>query len=319
MRGAGALVLCGAVMGAGAAGALDLRLPGNAVLMREVVTEVGDLEVPTGATVEGWLPAEPREGQVTAQAWRIEAEFLTTLQILAPLRGQLVADGWDIVLDCATADCGGFDFRRAVDVLPPPEMFVNLGDFRWVSAIRGEEAVTLMVSRSAAAGFVQVTRVGPAGAGGAQVAAAAPAVAGVAPEAARAVSPDFPGAAEFGATLETAGRVVLSDLSFATGSAELAPGDFGSLAALADYLAAHPDRRVALVGHTDAEGTLEANIALSKRRAGSVLERLAEVYGVARGQMAAEGMGYLAPVAANLTPEGREANRRVEVILLSTE
>jgi OOP family OmpA-OmpF porin len=50
-----------------------------------------------------------------------------------------------------------------------------------------------------------------------------------------------------------------------------------------------------------------------------VLERLAGQYGVARSQLEAEGMGYLAPVATNLTPEGREVNRRVEVILLSTE
>ena len=319
MRGFGGILCCGAMLGAGAAAALDLRLPGNAVLMREVVTEVGHLDLPRGATVDGWLPSEPHEGQLTAQAWRIEAEYLTTLQILAPLREQLVAEGWVVVLDCATEACGGFDFRHAVELLPPPEMFVNLGDFRWLSAVRGEEAVALMVSRSEAAGFVQVTRVGPARGGGTEVAAADPAVAGVAPDASRLVSPAFPGAAAFGATLETAGRVVLSDLAFATGSAELAAGDFGSLAALASYLDDNPGRRVALVGHTDAQGSLEANIALSKRRAGSVLERLAGQYGVARSQLEAEGMGYLAPLATNLTPEGRETNRRVEVILLSTD
>ena len=319
MKGFGGFLCCGAMLWAGAAAALDLRLPGNAVLTREVVTEVGDLDLPTGATVDGWLPSEPHEGQLTEQAWRIEAEYLTTLQILAPLREQLVADGWEVVLDCATEVCGGFDFRHAVSVLPPPEMFVNLGDFRWLSAVRGEEAVALMVSRSEAAGFVQVTRVGPARGGGTEVAAADPAVAGVAPDRSRLVSPAFPGATAFGATLETAGRVVLSDLTFATGSAELAAGDFGSLAALASYLDDNPGRRVALVGHTDAQGALEANIALSKRRAGSVLERLAGQYGVARSQLEAEGMGYLAPLATNLTPEGRETNRRVEVILLSTE
>lgn len=320
MRGLGgglmcASLLCAGLFGAGPAGALELRLPGNAVLTREVVTEIGHLDLPTGATVEGWLPSAPYEGQLTAQAWRIEAEFLTTLQILAPLRAQLVADGWEIVLDCATETCGGFDFRRAVEVLPPPEMFVNLGDFRWLSAVRGEEAVALMVSRSEAAGFVQATRVGTAQDRGTLGAAADPVLSGVAREPVRT---GLPAPGEFGATLEAEGRVVLSDLAFATGSAELAAGDFGSLAALAAYLADNPGRRVALVGHTDAQGALEANIALSRRRAGSVLERLAGQYGVARGQLEAEGMGYLAPVATNLSPEGREANRRVEVILLST-
>jgi outer membrane protein OmpA-like peptidoglycan-associated protein len=300
---------------AGAAGALDLRLPSNAVLMREVVTEVGHLDLPTGATVEGWLPSEPREGQVTEQAWRIEAAQLTTLQILAPLREQLVADGWDVLFDCATEACGGFDFRRAVAVMPPPEMFVNLGDFRWLSAAKGDEAVGLMVSRSEAAGFVQVTRVGPPQGAGSLAVVEGPALQGARPDA-----PEMSGAPEgLGAALETMGRVVLDDLAFETGSAQLAAGEFASLAALAGYLADNPGRRIALVGHTDAEGSLEANIALSKRRAGSVLERLVTDYGVARQQVTAEGMGYLAPLASNLTAEGREANRRVEAILLSTE
>jgi OOP family OmpA-OmpF porin len=291
-----------------------LKLPANATLMREVVTEVGHLDLPTGATVEGWLPSDPREGQVTEQAWRIEAEQLTTLQIMAPLRDQLLAEGWEVVFDCETDGCGGFDFRRAVAVLPPPEMFVNLGDFRWLSAVNGEEAVGIMVSRSDAAGFVQVARVGPPQDGGTVGAIGEPALEGLGAEPVVA-----PVTGDMGAQLETAGRVVLSDLDFETGSAQLAEGDFASLTALAAYLAANPARRVALVGHTDAEGSLDANIALSKRRAGSVLERLVSAYGVPRQQVVAEGMGYLAPLMSNLTPEGREANRRVEVILLSTE
>jgi outer membrane protein OmpA-like peptidoglycan-associated protein len=310
VRGACVIALWGL---AGGAQALELQLPQNAVLTREVVTAVGHVDLPTGPTVEGWLPSEAREGQVTEQAWRIEAAALTTLQILAPLRQQLAAQGFEVLFDCETDSCGGFDFRRAVAVLPPPEMFVNLGDFRWLTAVSGEEAVTVMVSRSPVAGFVQVTRVGPPQAGGTLGAAEAPALAGVP------VAETTPVTGELGARLEADGRVVLSDLAFETGSAALSDGNFVSLEALAAYLAANPERRVALVGHTDAEGSLEANIALSKRRAGSVLERLVEAHGAARGQMQAEGMGWLAPLATNLTVEGREANRRVEVILLSTE
>jgi OOP family OmpA-OmpF porin len=76
---------------------------------------------------------------------------------------------------------------------------------------------------------------------------------------------------------------------------------------------------VALVGHTDSSGTLGGNIALSKQRAGSVLERLVSDYGANRRQLEAEGMGYLSPIANNLTETGREANRRVEVIITSSE
>ncbi len=102
------------------------------------------------------------------------------------------------------------------------------------------------------------------------------------------------------------------------GMAQLGAGDYASLRALAEYLAANPAARVALVGHTDATGALEVNIAISRRRAASVMERLASDYAVPRQQMTAEGMGWLAPLATNITPEGREANRRVEAVLLTT-
>jgi OOP family OmpA-OmpF porin len=110
--------------------------------------------------------------------------------------------------------------------------------------------------------------------------------------------------------------VVLEGLAFATGSAELAPGGDSILGALAAYLLANPTRRVALVGHTDAQGALEANIALSRRRAQAVTDRLTSAFGVPRTQVEAEGMGWLAPIATNLTPEGRVANRRVEAVVL---
>ena len=111
----------------------------------------------------------------------------------------------------------------------------------------------------------------------------------------------------------------MSDLRFETGSSALGDGEYESLAALADYLKSDGTKRVALVGHTDAEGSLAANIAVSKRRATSVLERLVTSYGVAAAQLEAEGMGYLAPIASNQTDQGRTVNRRVEAILVSTE
>jgi OOP family OmpA-OmpF porin len=50
-----------------------------------------------------------------------------------------------------------------------------------------------------------------------------------------------------------------------------------------------------------------------------VLERLVTTYDIPPHQLDAQGMGYLSPVASNLTEEGREVNRRVEVIITSTQ
>ena len=97
----------------------------------------------------------------------------------------------------------------------------------------------------------------------------------------------------------------------------LGKGPFASVQSLADFLLAHPDISVAVVGHTDSVGSQDINIALSRQRAAAVRQRLIDAYDVDPAQVQAEGMGYLAPVASNLTAEGRELNRRVEAVLLS--
>jgi OOP family OmpA-OmpF porin len=221
-----------------------------------------------------------------------------------PLREQVAAQGYEVLLDCEDEACGGFDFRSAIEVLPPPAMFADLADFHYLSAAKDDEALSLLVSRSDERGFVQLLRVTPAEPG------AVPLAPAISPESAG------PPSGAFAAQLERDGRVVLDGLAFATGSSDLADGGDAALAALADYLADHPTRHVALVGHTDAQGPLAANIALSKRRAQAVADRLAGRHGVSRSQLQAEGMGWLAPRATNLTPEGREANRRVEAVVL---
>ena len=119
-----------------------------------------------------------------------------------------------------------------------------------------------------------------------------------------------------GDTLLARGYVVLDALDFQTGAADLGPGPYDALGRLADFLKSRPDLQVALVGHTDSVGSLDGNISLSRRRAQSVRQRLIDAYDVPAAQMEAEGMGYLSPMASNLSAEGRALNRRVEVVIL---
>ena len=292
--------------------ALTLDFPSNASLQREVVSDLDSYALPIGIWDRGEMPTETVEGQMTQQAWRINARSLTTLQMLRPLREQLRNDRFRVIFECQTEACGGFDFRFGTETLPPPEMQINLGDFRFLAARRivegGTEYVSLFVSKTAQAGYVQVTRVGPAEEEPAPLATAtAPALRG-------GITTDASGLVQ---KLEAVGHAVLDDLQFETGSSQLGEGPFASLDALADHLTTTPDLTVALVGHTDTSGSLDANIALSKRRAATVLERLVSEYGIARARLAAEGMGYLAPIDSNATDEGRDANRRVEVIVTS--
>ncbi len=305
-------LIIGAILFPLAANAARLEFPSNALLSAEVVSPNSSYAIPIGAFENGAIPSKVSEGEVTQQAWRYPVAGITSLQVIGPLRDQLIADGFAPLFECETQTCGGFDFRFNTDVLPAPDMFVNLGDFRFFSAEKSVdgtfERISVLASVSSTNGFVQVTRVGtPNGANAIATSTKNPI------RATRNFNSDF------GKELDEFGRVVLSDLTFETGSSSLGKGDFTSLTQLADYLSANPDRTVALVGHTDSEGSLSGNISLSKRRASSVLERLITEFNVPRRQLEAEGMGYLSPLATNLTSEGRELNRRVEVIVTSTK
>lgn len=296
-----------------AAQAQELDVPDAA---RQTATRSSALDsyaVPIDAFTQGSVPVYIMEGPVVREAWRLDGVSATTLQLLAPLRAQLIDTGYTIQLDCDDTACGGFDFRFGVEVLPAPNMVVNLRDYHFVTALRGPKgapvsAITALVTRTDTAAFIQVIRVGqpkPASAKAASIDTS-----GVVVEAP--ITTD-----DLGRSLTTSGHVILFDLTFQTGSSRLGEGPFETLAQLAGFLKNNPKAQVALVGHTDAVGSLSGNIALSKARAQSVAQLLVERYDVPRGQIEAEGMGYLAPIASNLLPSGREANRRVEVVLLS--
>jgi outer membrane protein OmpA-like peptidoglycan-associated protein len=117
---------------------------------------------------------------------------------------------------------------------------------------------------------------------------------------------------ELGATL------VLRDVVFETGRADLKPGAAERLRPLASYLRANPNVKVHIDGHTDAQGSDAYNQALSDRRAASVRTALGAM-GVDGARIEAVGHGEAQPVADNRTPSGRQQNRRVEVTLVGQQ
>ncbi|WP_444453355.1 OmpA family protein [Rhodobacter capsulatus] len=289
---------------------LQLTLPAGASVSSERTQAATSYGLPIGPWRDDTMARSTLEGTRSDTAWRLRGNQQTTLQILAPLRDQIAAAGYILMYQCETDACGGFDFRYALDLIPEPEMHVDLSDFRYLAAQNGNDWIALTVSRSSESGFVHLTTMTAQDATPAtpdnDLAAPQPS-----PE------PDSP-AGDLGQALESTGKVALDDLVFASGASKLADEDFASLSALADYLATRPEARIALVGHTDNSGSLAANVALSKDRAAAVRKRLIEKLGVPAEQLTAEGAGWLAPRTSNLTPEGREKNRRVEAVLAST-
>lgn len=267
------------------------------------------------------VPMRVVEGALDMRAYRLDGVRDNTLALLLPLQAQLDAAGFKPVFDCDTTACGGFDFRFGLDVLAEPQMHVDLGDFRYLAAENADgEMVSLLISKAADRGFVQVTSVTKA-AIPVQPTVEQIDVAAAAPEPNAPTAPKVnpvPEPGGFADQMAAKGSVALDDLVFASGKATLEDRDYPSLTGLASWLKSDPDLRVTLVGHTDASGSLAGNIALSRLRAVAVRDRLMTKYGLSGGQVDAQGAGYLAPRASNLTPEGRQKNRRVEVMLTST-
>lgn len=107
--------------------------------------------------------------------------------------------------------------------------------------------------------------------------------------------------------------LTLGDVLFATGRAELHPGAARTLNQLATFMKENPERLIEIEGHTDAMGSDAANQVLSERRAIAVKNALIQ-RGVPLERMAARGLGESKPVASNDSAEGRQQNRRVEII-----
>ncbi len=308
------LFLALAAVLAGPVAALTLDLPAKVLSEQNRSALPGSYALPTAAFDGTTVPARQVEGALDQRAFRLDAPGATTLAILSPLRDQILAAGYEVIFECEARTCGGFDFRFNTDVMPEPDMHVDLGDFRFLSAQAKGAAVSILVSRSAGAAYVQVTRVSDAPLPATPVETPVDLNDVDVPRGVDATAP----ASGISAALDAVGAAVLDDLVFASGAATLTTGDYPSLAAVSDWLKANPDGTIALVGHTDASGSLAANVALSERRAEAVAKVLIDTYSVDPARVAAKGVGFLAPRATNQTDEGRQKNRRVEVIVTST-
>ncbi|MCL4699809.1 MAG: OmpA family protein, partial [Burkholderiaceae bacterium] len=105
---------------------------------------------------------------------------------------------------------------------------------------------------------------------------------------------------------------VPNDISFATGSAQIAPTMRPVLDDVVKSI--DPDMRVTIVGHTDSTGGASLNEALSLERAESVRDYMS-VRGIDGRRIDVQGRGPREPVADNTSESGRARNRRVEIFL----
>lgn len=108
--------------------------------------------------------------------------------------------------------------------------------------------------------------------------------------------------------------VSLGDMLFDAGGSQLQAGSAAGVAKMADFMKRHPTARAVVEGYTDNVGDETANLVLSERRAEAVMAALVEM-GVDAERLNAHGYGPHRPAASNASAAGRQANRRVEIVL----
>lgn len=117
-----------------------------------------------------------------------------------------------------------------------------------------------------------------------------------------------------GNDISSTGHVSVYGIYFDTGKAEIKPESAAALAEIGKLLKNNGALKLYVVGHTDSVGAFDANLTLSKNRALAVAKALTGEEGIAAERLQAHGVGSLAPVASNETEEGKQKNRRVELV-----
>jgi OmpA-OmpF porin, OOP family len=110
------------------------------------------------------------------------------------------------------------------------------------------------------------------------------------------------------------GRVATQGIYFDTGSDGIRQESAPTLKEIGTMLKDHPELKLTIEGHTDNVGKAESNQTLSEKRAAAVRQYLIDNYQVDGARLEAKGLGQSKPVGSNDSAEGRQQNRRVELV-----
>ena len=275
-----------------------LELPYSARLVLSDETDVKNISVEISAwDREKGISRLDFRGRTTTKVFQIDGTSLTLDQMLQPIITHLNDKQFSIELYCNTNVCGGFNFRKNLTVSNPPFMLVNVANYSVITAVKNSSAISLVASKLGNTIYLQILSIGTT-------------------DNDLILQDQEPLKDNYSSKLKEDGAIVLDDLIYRSGSADLGPVPFESLSALANFLKGTPSSSIILVGHSDAIGELRKNIELSRNRAQAVVDRLIKDYGIDQSRISAQGIGFLSPKTNNSTEKSRKKNRRVEAILI---
>lgn len=111
-------------------------------------------------------------------------------------------------------------------------------------------------------------------------------------------------------------RLCLSlKVQFDTDKYDIKPQYHGEMAKVGEFMKQNPTTTAVIEGHTDRMGSYDYNMKLSLRRAESVVNYLADKFGIEKSRLSAKGYGYTRPIGYNSDPAGRAMNRRINAII----
>lgn len=117
-----------------------------------------------------------------------------------------------------------------------------------------------------------------------------------------------------GNDINSTGHVSIYGIYFDTGKSDIKPESDAALTEIAKLLKNDSGLKIYVVGHTDSVGSFDSNMKLSKDRAEAVTKALTGKYGIAPDRLKSHGVSSLSPVSSNDTEEGKQKNRRVELV-----
>lgn len=286
-----------------------------------------ELKIPTGPEKDRTLTMSVApQGKVTRTLYLAPTER-ATLEVATVYENALKGQGFEVVYRCGKEECGG-NFKdlmygsnerlianAAYGQPPAPRASLVKGALEYVRDIRYFAA-----KKATAGGDVWVSVYAAVQTGGSN-GDVSTALTGTTQALVEIVEPKASDAKivtiqaeEIKKGIGTEGRVAFYGVYFDFDKATLKPESEPQLAEMAKFLQANPTLKIYIVGHTDNKGGLDYNQKLSEGRAQAVVTALAQKYAIDLSRMVARGVASLAPMASNVTEEGRAKNRRVEMV-----
>ena len=272
------------------------------------VIDYDEYNLGIGPEKSGVVKTKLLEGKITTIIYSADNK-LSTLQIYRNYRSGLNLQGFKEIFSCTNKNCGHFFPRELLkgtnsEITYLPMDIYNLNekaDFRYISGTlvkKGKPVyISLLISKNK---YSKAVFIGQE-------------IIELTEMLKNQVTIDLTSLEQH---IQDAGKATLHGISFEYNSATLTKESSKVVNVLAQYLNKHPQNKYFVVGHTDNQGSYSYNLNLSKNRADTIKKVLVKD-GITDTRLSSVGIAQVSPITSNSSDQGRQQNRRVELVLVN--